>query len=154
LKSELLELHDRFQTIEKENFKLKSELITSEDLKKKSEANYRSLCENRGKVLRGLNTQTEIAKAQFQRDFEALKKQLETKDEIIQMQERKLKTLMDANCMLRNGLEQVQGPAFGGMETESEDDESLQNSIANGHNKHTTTTVQADLAKFIKQLDL
>lgn len=153
LKFDLMELKKRVQTLEKENDKLKQDLLISEELRKKSEDSIRSLRENRGKVLRGLSTQTEIATAQLERDFEYLKKQIETKNELIKLQERKVKSLVEANCTLRNGLEQVQmhSTATGGLETESEEDDAVHNSIANGNG---VTSVQVDLAKFIKQLDL
>ena len=109
----------------------------------------KSLKENRGKVLRGLNTQTEIAIAQFKRDFDVMKKQLESKDEVIRSHERKIKGLIEANCTLRNGLQHVHHHLP--PESESEDENGLgpvPNGIGDG------ASVQNDLAKFIKQLDL
>ena len=143
--SDLRESQTRIYQLEKENEKLKQEIATSETSRKKAEANLRSLRENRGKVLRGLNTQTEIAMVQFRRDFEYLKKQVEMKDETILLQERKIKSLLEANCSLRNGVEQTQG-----LETESEDDEGL--FMMNGHSQ--SNSVQVELAKFISQLDI
>ena len=156
LKFDTMELRNRVQFLERENDKLKQDLAHSEESRRKSDSNIRSLRENRGKVLRGLSTQTEIATAQLQRDFEYLKKQIETKNELIKLQERKIKSLVEANCTLRNGLEQIHStPSFAGvnMETESEDDDVMHNNmVANGNG--VVTPVQVDLAKFIKQLDL
>ena len=150
MKMEILELRDRLQDIEKDNEGLRNDLALSETLRKKAEAEVKSLKENRGKVLRGLSTQTEIATAQFRLDFENLKKQLESKEEVIALQEKKIKSLIESNCTLRNGLEQVQGPG----NIESEDDEGVQSSLVlNGHSRRVNP-VQAELAKFIKQLDI
>ncbi|XP_019857271.1 PREDICTED: disabled homolog 2-interacting protein-like [Amphimedon queenslandica] len=153
MKLEILELRDRLQDVEKDNEGLRNDLALSETLRKKAETEVKSLKENRGKVLRGLSTQTEIATAQFRLDFENLKKQLESKEEVIALQEKKIKSLIESNCTLRNGLEQVQGaPSMGHIE--SEDDEGVQSSLVlNGHSRRVNP-VQAELAKFIKQLDI
>lgn len=76
-----------------------------EEAKRQSEYDLRHVKESRSKVFRGLNTQTEIAKVQFKRDFENMKKQIQTKDEIINLQERKIASLMEENCTLRHGLQ-------------------------------------------------
>lgn len=153
MKLEILQLRDRLQDVEKDNEGLRNDLALSETLRKKAETEVKSLKENRGKVLRGLSTQTEIATAQFRLDFESLKKQLESKEEVIALQEKKIKSLIESNCTLRNGLEQVQGaPSMGNIE--SEDDEGVQSSLVlNGHSRRVNP-VQAELAKFIKQLDI
>ena len=80
----------------------------SEEARRKAEQDLRSLRDSRGKMLRGLNTQTEITLVQFKRDFENLKKQLQAKDEIIAVQERRIASLIEANCTLRSGLQELQ----------------------------------------------
>ena len=154
MKLEILQLRDRLQDLEKDNERLKSDFAVSETLRKKAETDVKSLRENRGKVLRGLSTQTEIATAQFRRDFDHMKKQLESKEEVIALQEKKIKSLVESNCTLRNGLEQVQGGPLVGGNAESEDEEGVHSSLVlNGHSRRVNP-VQAELAKFIKQLDL
>lgn len=159
MKLELMELRNRVQDLGRDNERLKHELAASELLRKRSATGIRSLRENRGKVLRGLSTQTEIATAQFKQDFEYLRRQIESKDEVIQLQEKKMKSLIESNCMLQNGLEQQGGPLgggggpLGGGGLESEDDERIHSSlILNGHGH--VTPVQVELARFVKQLDL
>ena len=76
-----------------------------EESKRQLDHDLKHVKESRGKVFRGLNTQTEIAKVQFKRDFENMKKQLQTKDEIITLQERKISSLVDENCTLRQGFQ-------------------------------------------------
>ena len=91
-----------------ENGRLKHELGRAEDVRRNASQDLRNLKDNRGKLLRGLNTQTEITLVQFRRDFEHLKKQLQAKEEIIAVQEKKIGSLIEANCTLRSGLQELQ----------------------------------------------
>lgn len=86
---------------------------------------------------------------QFKRDFENLKRQLQTKDELIHFQERKIRSLVEANCTLRNGLQQVAFPTPSARE-DSESDEDEEDLLTNGH---STRPLSSELAKYIKQLD-
>lgn len=136
---------EQIHALKAEIEKLKLELSQSEAMRKKHEQLNKSLRENRGKVLRGLNTQTEIAIVQFKQDFEYMKKQLETKDETIRTQDKKILKLTEDNLALRNGLEHV--------ETQSDSEsEVVQPQLTNGH--PSPGSIEAELAKFIKQLEL
>lgn len=154
LKQELGDSKAKTRVIEQENETLKRNLLKAEILQKRAEEVAKSLKENRGKILRGLNTQTEIALAQFTRDFEYMKKQLETKDEAIRMQEKKIKSLLEADCTLRNGVQRGHGVSH--LPESESDDEGLHmhSQLTNGHTISPTSSLQMDLAKFIKQLDL
>ncbi len=78
-----------------------------EEARRQTDHELRHVKDSRGKVFRGLNTQTEIVKVQFQRDFEHLKKQLQSKEEMIAILEKKVDSLMEANCTLSSGLEEL-----------------------------------------------
>ena len=148
LKEELAKVTSKSEKLERENEELKKNLSLSETNQRKAEEKAKSLKENRGKILRGLNTQTEIALVQFKRDFEIMKKQLEAKDETIRLHERRIKSLVEANCTLRNGLQQVHGLPHP-LESESEDENGL---MSNGHGGGAS--VKMELDKFIQQLNL
>ncbi len=148
LKEELAKNIQQLRSTENDNKELTKSLLLAEMQQKKAEEMTKCLQDNRGKVLRGLNTQTEIAIAQFKRDFDDMKRQLDSKDEVIRSHERKIKALIEANCTLRNGLQQVHHHL---PESESEDENGL-GSVPNGIGEGAS--VQKDLAKFIKQLDL
>ena len=92
---------------EREKEALQKERSKAEDLKRKVEHELKTLRESRGKILRGLNTQTEIALVQLKRDFESMRKQLLAKDEIISVQERRIASLIEANSTLRSGLQDL-----------------------------------------------
>lgn len=142
---------ERSQELEKDNEKLRKEAARCELSQRKAEQELKTLKESRVKILRGLNTQTEIAMVQFKRDFENLKRQLQTKDELIQFQERKIRSLVEANCTLRNGLQQVAfpTPTTRDDDTDSEDEDDL---LTNGHSA-ANRPLSSELAKYIKQLD-
>lgn len=144
-----------------ENERLRREVFQLEDSQRRAEQELRGLRENRGKILRGLNTQTEIALVQFKRDFENLRRQLQAKDEIINMQERKIKSLVEANVTLRKGLKELQ--ALPQHEESGSEDEELTHGLAhgvgrpmlsNGTGPGQTTPAQfsADLMHAISQL--
>ena len=139
----------RAEHAERENKELRRNLVSAEGLQRRAEETSKSLKDNRGKILRGLNTQTEIALVQFKRDFEFMKQQLESKDHLIQVHERKIKALVEANCTLRNGMHHRPRP----LEDESEEEGigPVPNGVEEGVGG---AAVQNDLAKFIKQLDL
>ena len=87
---------------------------------------------------------------QFRRDIELLRGQLESKDEVIRLHEKKIKVLIEANCTLRNGMHHH-------MPRPQEDESEEENSLGPGGpvpNGVDGANVQNDLAKFIKQLDL
>ena len=97
------QLSRQHEETEKENEKLRK----LEEDRRRSAHELKNLRDSRGKILRGLNTQTEIALIQFKRDFEHLRKQLQAKDEIIAVQERRIASLVEANATLRSGLQEL-----------------------------------------------
>ena len=104
-----MKLHRTAQSdsYEREKEALRKECSQAEDLKRKAEHELKTLRDSRGKILRGLNTQTEIALVQLKRDFESMRKQLLAKDEIITFQERRITSLIEANSTLRSGLQDL-----------------------------------------------
>lgn len=130
-----------------------------EEARRKAEQELRSLRDSRGKILRGLNTQTEITLVQFKRDFENLKKQLEAKDEIIAVQERRITSLIEANCTLRSGLQELQSLAkHEDSDSDMDEDFQFQNgkpAVANGLSAslEQSGSLSADLMRVISQLD-
>ena len=87
--------------LEQQNDKLRK----MEESKRQSDHDLHHVKESRGKVFRGLNMQTEIVKVQFKRDFDYLKKQIQMKDDVISLQERKIASLVDENCTLKHGFQ-------------------------------------------------
>ena len=146
-KQELIKERQLNDTLKAENEKFKAELAQSEIMRKKHEQLNKSLRENRGKILRGLNTQTEIAIVQFKQDFEYMKKQLEIKDQIIRTQDKKILKLTEENLALRNGLDYTET-----QKNSESDSEDIQPPLTNGH--PSPKSIEADLEKFIKQLEL
>ena len=122
------------------NERLRGDLGKVDENRKQVDHELKSLRENRGKILRGLNTQTEIAFVQFERDFEYLKKQLQAKDEIISVQERRIVSLTEANCTLRSGLQELQGlPKHEDSDSDLEDEaRRMLNSYQSGGSKPLT----------------
>ena len=102
-----LQLKTQSEAAEREKESLRRDYSRVEDQRKKTEHDLKTLRESRGKILRGLNTQTEIALVQLKRDFETMRKQLLAKDEIITVQERKIASLIEANSTLRSGLQDL-----------------------------------------------
>lgn len=150
MKEKLAKSELRVEAAEKENNELKKTVVNAENGQKRAEETAKSLKENRGKVLRGLSTQTEIAIAQFRKDLDYMSKQLESKDEIIRLHEKKIKTLIEANCTLRNGLQMANRNMH---DSESEEENGF-GSVPNGIGDGSGGPVQTDLANFIKQLDV
>ena len=107
LREEISRLKHELARQQEESDREMEKLKRAEEAKRKSEHELKNLKDNRGKILRGLNTQTEIALVQFRRDFEHLQKQLQAKDEIIHIQEKKIAGLVEANCTLRHGLKDL-----------------------------------------------
>jgi hypothetical protein len=106
-----------------ENLKDNDKLRKLEEAKRQSDHDLRHVKDSRGKVYRGLNTQTEIAMVQFKRDFDNMKKQLQAKDEIINLQEKKIASLVEANCTLRSGLQELNTiPRHSSSDSDLEDD--------------------------------
>lgn len=139
-------------------------LKRTEEAKRKSEHELKNLKDNRGKILRGLNTQTEIALVQFRRDFEHLQKQLQAKDEIIHIQEKKIAGLVEANCTLRHGLKDLNAlPKHDDSDSDLEEEirQSIQAlSNGNGHlppgivgGSASGGPLSSELQKAIAQLD-
>ena len=139
------ELHES----KEENERLKKSLMRAELIQKRVEKDAKTLRENRGKILRGLNTQTEIALVQFKRDFENLKRQMQTKDEIIRAQDAKIKSLNKTVCSLRNGLQKKAPRSSQDSERSSDEDEDDDDFLPNGHSMH----FHSELSKFIHELD-
>lgn len=98
-------LQKKLEQFNKDNSKENDKLRKMEEAKRQSDYDLQHVKESRGKVFRGLNMQTEIAKVQFKRDFENMKKQLQNKEEIIVLQERKIASLVEETCTLRLGLQ-------------------------------------------------
>ena len=146
---------------ERETRRLHSELTRTEDRLKRTEQELHTLRESRGKILRGLNTQTEIALVQLKRDFENMRMQLLAKDEIIGVQERKIASLMEANSTLRSGLQDLltlpkdqSGSEGEGEEGEGGGHSQSGDGCQNGHRAHASPGAHsADLYRMISLLD-
>lgn len=152
LKQQFEEIQKRTIDSDKENERLRKDLSKAESAQRKTEQELKTLRESRVKILRGLNTQTEIAMVQFKRDFENLKRQLQTKDELIHFQERKIRSLVEANCTLRNGLQQVAFPTPPQREEDESDSDEEDDLLTNGHSP-AHGPLSSELARYIKQLD-
>ena len=173
--SERLKLHSRVQqdTAEREMGRLHAELARYENRVKRMEQEFQ---ETRGKLFKGLNTQTEVALVQLTRDFENMRTQLLAKDEIIGAQERKIAiqdakiaSLVEANGTLRAGLQDLLSLPKE-QETESEEEEGEgeegggetrhhsrsggEGGVPNGHLVHPSPGAHsADLYRMISLLD-
>ena len=157
------ELEQQREEAERENERLRRDLTKVAETRKMVDHELKSLRDSRGKILRGLNTQTEIALVQFKRDFENLKKQLQSKDEIISIQERRIVSLIEANCTLRSGLQELQGlPKHEDSDSDLEEEaKRMQNSYLSGGHKPLTNSHPSspgvaqgsELKRVISQLD-
>lgn len=159
------QLSQKREETEKETEKMRK----LEEHKRRSEHELRNLRDSRGKILRGLNTQTEIALIQFKRDFEHLRKQLAAKDEIIAVQERRIASLIEANTTLRSGLDELNSiPRHEDSDSDEYDEEvrariaELERSdrLVNGHTMAMSTgpgresaSLNAELQEVISQLE-
>ena len=152
------------ESAERETERLRRDLAQTDEQRKKTEHDLRTLRESRGKILRGLNTQTEIALVQLKRDFENMRKQLLAKDEIINVQERKIASLIESNSTLRGGLQDLLSlpKDDSGSEEEGEHLPSVgqvrksSEPFTNGHHPSTTSSPVAhssDLFRIINLLD-
>ena len=153
-----LQVKTQRETAEQETQKLSNELARTNDHHRKTEQVLHVLRDSRGKILRGLNTQTEIALVQLKRDFENMHKQLLAKDEIIGVQERKIASLIESNSTLRSGLEDLLSLPKDMSGSDGEGEESvgrggeMSETYPNGH--HTTSPGHsADLYRIISLLD-
>ena len=165
LRDEIERLKRQLTRQQEESDKEMERLRRAEEAKRKSEHELKNLKDNRGKILRGLNTQTEIALVQFKRDFDHLTKQLQSKDEVIAIQEKKIAALIEANCTLRDGLKSLNSlPKH--EDSDSDIDEDVRQSIqalsnGNGHilpgmgsgASASQPILSAELQKVISQLD-
>ena len=143
-------MKQELQESKEDNERLKKSLMRAELIQKRAEKDAKTLRENRGKILRGLNTQTEIALVQFKRDLENLKRQMQTKDEIIRAQDTKIKSLNKTICSLRNGLQKKASRLSQDSERSSDDDDDDDDDfLPNGHSMH----FHSELSKFIHELD-
>ena len=156
------ELEKQREEAEIENERLRRDLTKVAETRKMVDHELKSLRDSRGKILRGLNTQTEIALVQFKRDFENLKKQLQSKDENISIQERRIVSLIEANCTLRSGLQELQGlPKHEDSDSDLEEARRMQNSylsgghkpLTNGHPSSPGVAQGSELMRVISQLD-
>lgn len=156
-----LQVKTQRESAERETERLRKELARTDDQRKKTEHELHTLRESRGKILRGLNTQTEIALAQLKRDFENMRKQLLAKDEIINVQERKIASLIEANSTLRGGLQDLLSlPKDSGSEEEEEREErsighrNLSEPYTNGHHPNASPSAHSgDLFRIISLLE-
>lgn len=142
-------MKQELQELREDNERLKKSLMRAELIQKRAEKDAKTLRENRGKILRGLNTQTEIALVQFKRDFENLKRQMQTKDEIIRAQDTKIKSLNKTVCSLRHGLQKKASRLPQDSERSSDDDDDDDEFLPNGHSMQ----FHSELNKFIRELD-
>ena len=164
-----MKLHEEIERLKRQLSKQQEEhdkemerLRKADEARRKSEHELKNMKDNRGKILRGLNTQTEIALVQFKRDFDHLQKQLQAKDEIILIQEKKIAGLVEANCTLRHGLKDLNSlPKHDESDSDLEEEirqniQSLSN--GNGHlmgapESDQVPPLNSDLQKVISQLD-
>ena len=167
LREEISRLKHELARQQEENDREMEKLKRAEEAKRQSEHELKNLKDNRGKILRGLNTQTEIALVQFKRDFEHLQKQLQAKDEIIHIQEKKIAGLVEANCTLRHGLKDLNSLPKHGEDSDSDLEEEIRQSIqslgirnGNGHlpagvvgGSAPPGPLTSELQKAIAQLD-
>lgn len=152
---------DKRNETEKRYELMRRDSLRTEEARRKAEQELRSLRDSRGKILRGLNTQTEITLVQFKRDFENLKRQLQAKDEIIAVQERRIASLIEANCTLRSGLQELQSLAkHEDSDSDLDDEFQFQNgkpTVTNGLSANLEQSepgsLSADLMHVISQLD-
>ena len=123
-----------------------------EEAKRQSDHDLRHVKESRSKVFRGLNMQTEIATLHLKKDFERLNKRLQAKDEIIECQEKKIASLMEANSTLRNGLQELNSlPRHAGSDSDLDEDEtSLEFGVVNGnaHATYSNSSVTGSMPNF------
>ena len=159
------QLSRQHEETEKENERLRK----LEEDRRRSEHELKNLRDSRGKILRGLNTQTEIALIQFRRDFEHLRKQLQAKDEIIAVQERRIASLIEANTTLRSGLQELNSlPRHEDSDSDELDEEvrarmaeiERSEGLVNGHTMAVSTgpgressSFNAELQQVISQLE-
>ena len=158
LQYELDRLQRKLEQFSEEQLKGSDKLRKMEEAKRQTDHDLRHMKESRGKVFRGLNTQTEVAMVQFKRDFENLKKQLQAKDEVIAMQEKKIASLVEANCTLRSGLQELNSLPRHNTSSESDLDDDLElegeyhhaGGILNGHTHaiHSNATVHGPLPNY------
>lgn len=166
MQQELDRLHVKLEQQSEDVSRDGEKLRKMEEAKRQTEHELRHVKDSRGKVFRGLNTQTEIVKVQFKRDFDHLKKQLQAKDEMIMILEKKVESLTEANSTLRSGLEELN--ALPQHTSSDSDDEELEmggnRGILNGHTaiigplptygRHEDHPgVHSDLFHVISQLD-
>ena len=134
----------------------REQLARTEEKLRTTEHELRALQDSHSKILRGLNTQTEIAIVQLKRDFENMRKQLLAKDEIITVQERKIASLIEANSTLRSGLQDLL-PLSKELSESEEEGEAIRHNqgepLANGHHANASPGHNADLHRIISILD-
>ena len=136
---------------EREIRRLQSELTRKDERMRRTEQELQMLRESRGKILRGLNTQTEIALVQLKRDFENMRRQLEAKDEIIGVQEQKIVSFVEANSTLRSGLQDLL--SLPKDVSGSEEEEEGEPAYANGHHANVSAGAHSsDLYRMISLL--
>lgn len=140
LQYELERLQLKLGQQNEDSLKDNDKLRKMEEAKRQSDYDLRHVKDSRGKVYRGLNTQTEIAMVQFKRDFDHLKRQLQAKEEIIRLQDKKIASLQEANATLRTGLQELNSlPRHTSSDSDLDEDmelggPSLDNGgILNGH---------------------
>lgn len=164
LQYELDRMQRKLDHFNDDSLKDGEKLRKMEEAKRQSDHDLRHVKESRGKVFRGLNTQTEIAMVQFKRDFDNLKKQLQAKDEIIAIQEKKISSLVEANCTLRSGLQELNSLPTHSSDSDLEEDMELGGSsldyghrdgILNGHTHaiHSNATVLGPMPNYGSQDD-
>ncbi len=169
-------LREQFESLRKqlsrqneETEKESERLRKLEEDRRRSDHELKNLRDSRGKILRGLNTQTEIALIQFKRDFEHLRKQLAAKDEIIAVQERRISSLIESNTTLRSGLAELNAIPRHEESDSDELDEDVRSRIVeleqsdrmvNGHAMAMSTgpgressSLNAELQEVISQLE-
>lgn len=164
LQCELDRMQRKLEQYGEDTLRGNDRLRKMEEAKRQSDHDLRHMRESQGKVFRGLNTQTEVAMVQFRRDFENLKKQLLAKDEIISIQEKKIASLVEANCTLRSGLQELNSlPRHTSSDSDIEDELEVggeyagrrSSGVLNGHTHaiHSNATVVGPLPNYGSQDD-
>lgn len=136
LQQDLELLQSKLDQFSEDSSKENDKLRKTEEAKRQADHDLHHVKESRSKVFRGLNKQTEIVKVQFKRDIENLKKQIQTKDRIIVLQERKIAGLVEENCTLRHGFEALNSlPKHDSSDSDMEEEEIRKSSL-----HHSTST--------------
>ncbi len=162
LQYDVEKLQRRLEQCGEEAHKDNDKLRKSEEAKRQVDHDLRQVKESRSKVFRGLNTQAEIVMVQFKRDIDNLKKQLQAKDDIIHLQDKKIASLIEVNATL-DGLAELNSLPSSESDIEDDDDPLMGSDGSRRINGHTRTVrngprphsdnLNPELLQVISQLD-